>query len=348
MEQEFGKTNDNLSTAALSEIAAIKPDTQKADIMVSQFDPENLFHIQRFGVNAQKEISQFSTVLLDAMQENQIDSITSSIKETAGKIEAVYPKETAGFFKRLFARKNYNKQIQEQFTSLEYEIDQIGRLMNQYKVLLLKDIALLEELYKKNAYCLEEIITCIDAGEKILLLLRSSAAKGNELVRENTADHFLQTQKNDKAELFAKRLNDLKTTKLLSMQMAPQIRMIQKNDQILLQRIQETLSTTLPLWKNQISLSLGLANTQEAMEAQKDLSGKAKTAIAQGSKTIQKQQRALSKTARKDKSNLNEIESGKQKLLDAFDQIFEEQKNYAKNRNDVKHAILSMEEELKV
>ncbi len=335
--------NRGSELSPVGELTMIQADPEKTRALVNQFDSNNIFHIQRFGTGAQKEISRFSGILLDAMQENQLDKIGSTIKETADKMEEVYPSEKTSFLKKLFSKKKYQQQLQNQFVTLEREVDQIARLLNQYKVLLLKDIALLEELYRKNELGLKELTNYIEAGEEILLLLKSSSASGDKTLMPSNETSLLQGQRKERAQLFSRRLNDLKTSRLLSLQMEPQIKIIQRNDQILLQRIGETLETTLPLWKNQMSLSLGLANTQKAVDAQKNISKQADQALKGNQKTVKKQQRTLEKTAKKDGGYRQAVAQSKMQLLETFEQIFKEQKDFEQSRKDVKDILLAIE-----
>lgn len=320
----------------------ISPQPEKVEALVKEFETIELFEIEKFGNQVQKEISQFSTVLLDAMQENQMANMNQSIKETVAKISAVYPSENQGFFKKLFAKRAYSKQLEEQFTGLELEIDQIARLMNQLKIVLLKDIALLEELYKRNLKGLQELTNYVAAGEQAVARLKASPGADT-----GAGNGLMLTKEQGDIKKLSRRVEDLKTTKLLSMQMAPQIRLMQNNDQILLGKIQEIVSTTLPLWKNQISLSLGLANTQQALDAQKNISHQAKTALTQNKKLVKGQEKALKKTLAKSKKETGTLEKNKQELVQLFEKVIDEQNHYQNSRNQIQTQLKHVDEELK-
>ncbi|MBE0600747.1 MAG: toxic anion resistance protein, partial [Firmicutes bacterium] len=262
------KALQELDTSMLSE-------TEKQTIteFAKKIDIENPEHVLLYGASAQKKVADFSDSALQTVRTDQTgatgDMLVKLISEIKGfSTEADRPSGIRGWF--WDARKNF-EEIKNRYEKVDVNVDVVARTLEENQRTLLKDISMLNHLYDMNTQYFKELTMYIVAGEKKLKEVREGTLRELSEKAKSSGDTMDAQRVNDLAtacDRFEKKLHDLKLTRTVALQMAPQIRLLQNNDSLLVERIQSTLSNTLPLWKSQIVIALGLARSQQALKAQ--------------------------------------------------------------------------------
>ena len=241
------------------------------EAFVDQIDVNNTDHVLLYGAEAQKKISDFSDSALEAVRTCDTGEVGDMLVKLVGEIRgfaetAEKPKGLGGLF---WNAKKAIGDMTVKYDEVEANVNTIATALESHQIQLLKDVAMFNRLYDMNTQYFKELTMYIVAGEKKLAEVRATALQ--ELKDKATASgDAMDAQKaNDLAtncDRFEKKLHDLKLTRQVALQMAPQIRLLQNNDSLLVERIQSTLSNTLPLWKSQMVIALGMHRSQEALK----------------------------------------------------------------------------------
>ena len=254
-------------------------DEKKAiDTFLEKIDVKNTTQILQFGASAQNNISKFSdTVLQDVRTRstgevgNLLSNLVGEIKEFDSDVPTEEKKGILGIFNS--AKKQMEKLLAK-YNKVENNISTIENQLENHKLQMMKDIAIFDTMYEQNLQYFKELSLYIIAGEKKLDELRNVTLPELQKVAEETKEQADAQAVNDMIATinrFEKRIYDLKTTRIISIQMAPQIRLIQNNDSELVEKIQSSLINTIPLWRNQIVIALGITNAKNALGAQKQV-----------------------------------------------------------------------------
>lgn len=335
----------------------LTPEEKEAiDTFLSKLDATNTAQILQYGASAQTNISKFSDSVLTEVKTKEtgevgdlLASLVSEIKSFNGDTASLTT-EQKGFLGVFNSAKKQFDKILAKYNKVEVNIDRIEKSLEAQKLTMLKDIATFDTMYEKNLEYFKQLSLYIIAGEKKLEELNNVTLPALQQKAKETNDQLdIQAVKDmsDTINRFEKKLYDLKTTRIISIQMAPQIRLIQNNDSELINKIQSSLINTIPLWKNQVVIALGLANSKKAMETQKkvtDLTNdmlKANSEILkQGTQQIAKEsERAIVDVETLQKTNNDIIET-----LDNLIQIHEEGKS---KRLAAEGELVKIESELK-
>ena len=227
-----------------------------------------------YGAAAQQGISQFSDSALKNVQTHDLDQVGDMIGDLVVELRGfdTDDEENKGFL-GFFKRKSQSlSAMKARYSTVETNVNKICESLEKHQIQLLKDIAMLDKLYDQNLMYFKELSMYIAAGKQRLETFRANEVKAAyDKAEQSKLPEDAQAAKDlsDKADRFEKKLYDLELTRNISIQMAPQIRLIQSSNQLMAEKIQTSLINTIPLWKNQMVLALGIAHTQEAMEAQR-------------------------------------------------------------------------------
>lgn len=330
--------------------------TEAEKAQVAEFaktiDLTNPDHVMLYGADAQKKISSFADTVLGGVQTADSgdvgDMLTSLIAElqdfnTAGE----KPKGLRGLF---FNAKKQIATIQAKYEDVSANVGVIAGNLEQHQVQLLKDVAMFNHLYDMNLEYFHELTLYIVAGEQRLKEVRETDLAQLRAIAEKSGDAMDAQKANDLAsycDRFEKKIHDLKLTRQISMQMAPQIRLLQNNNSLLVERIQSTLVNTLPLWKNQMVLALGLHNSQQALRAQQAVTDMTNDLLRKNAETLKM---GTIETAKESERGIIDIETlvkTNQDLIDTINEVLTIQENGRKARREAEHTLQSMEQELK-
>ena len=276
---------------AISEAETIVQQVQADTVNVQQFSEEEQQMIDAFskqiditdanlvfsyGAAAQQNISQFSDAALKNVKTKDLDEIGDAIADLVTELRGfdADEEESKGFFGFFKKQRDNVTTMKAKYDETEVNVNKIVEALEGHQIQLLKDIAMLDRLYDQNLTYFKELSMYIVAGKKRLEEFRANEMKAAYDKAEASGlpeDAQAAKDLSDKADRFEKKLYDLELTRNISIQMAPQIRMIQSSNQLMAEKIQTSIVNTIPLWKNQMVMALGIAHTQKAMEAQRSV-----------------------------------------------------------------------------
>ena len=252
----------------------LSPEEQKmVDDFAAKIDITNSQQVLQYGAASQKKIGDFSEAALAKVSTKDLgevgDMITDLITELKSFDAAEEEKGLFGFLKK---KQNQLQQMKSKYNKVETNVENIQSMLEGHQVQLLKDIAMLDKMYELNMAYFKELSMYILAGKKKLADVRTGALQeAMDKAKRSGLPEDAQSARDlaDQCERFEKKLYDLELTRNISLQMGPQIRLLQNNNTMMAEKIQSTIVNTIPLWKNQMVLALGLAHSQQAMEAER-------------------------------------------------------------------------------
>lgn len=325
---------------------------QAIDEFEKQLDVSNPDHVLLFGADAQKKIADFSDAALEAVKTQDTgevgEMLVNLVTELKGfESDAEEPKG----LRRLFYNANAHMEgMKARYTKVSGNVENIAASLEQYQVQLLKDVAMFNRLYQQNADYFRQLTLYIIAGDEKLEQVREEELKALLDKAEASGDAMDAQKANDLAaqcDRFEKKLHDLKLTRQVSMQMAPQIRLLQNNDSLLVERIQSTLSNTLPLWKSQMVLALGLHHSQQALKAQQAVTDMTNELLRKNAETLKMGTIETAKEAERGIVDIETLVQTNQSLIDTINEVMKIQSEGHAKRIEAEKTLYQMENELK-
>lgn len=340
-------TIKDMDTSMLTE-----EDKRSIQEFVAKIDIENPDHVLLFGAEAQKKISDFSDSALAAVRTNQTGEVGNMLVKLVNEIKGFgdTAEQPKGVGKLFWNAKKAVEDMKTKYDKVEANVDTIATGLENHQVQLLKDVSMFNYLYDMNTQYFKELTMYILAGEQKLQAVRSTSLQ--ELKNKATAsgDAMDAQRANDMAsacDRFEKKLHDLKLTRQVALQMAPQIRLLQNNDSLLVERIQSTLSNTLPLWKSQIVLALGLQHSQQALQAQKAVTDMTNELLKKNAETLKMGTIQTAQEAERGIIDLQTLTQTNQSLIDTINEVMRIQDDGRQKRIEAEKALIVMEGELK-
>ena len=327
------------------------------DTFISKLDVTNPNHVLLFGADAQKKIADFSDTALDAVRTqdtgevggmllNLVKELKDFEKQSDDKPDTLFEKIGSLFSKPV----DQIEKMKASYSKVSVNVESIASNLENYQAQLLKDVAMFDRLYDENSRYFHELTLYIIAGDKYLAQVRETTLKELQEAAAKSGDAMDAQKANDLAaqcDRLEKKLHDLKLTRQVSMQMAPQIRLLQNNDSLLVERIQSTLSNTLPLWKSQMVLGLGLHHSEQALKAQTAVTNMTNELLR---KNAEKLKQGTIETAREAERGIIDIETlvqTNQSLIDTINEVMDIQKEGHTKRLEAERTLYKMEAELK-
>ena len=304
-----------------------------------------------YGAGAQQNISQFSDSALKNVQTKDLDQVGNMISSLVVELRGFdADEESKGLFGFMKKQSKSVALMKARYDKAEVNVNKICDGLEQHQIQLLKDIAMLDKLYDQNLMYFKELSMYIAAGKKRLEDFRATELKEAYAKAEKSGlpeDAQAAKDLSDKADRFEKKLYDLELTRNISIQMAPQIRLIQSSNQLMAEKIQTSLVNTIPLWKSQMVLALGIAHTQEAMEAQRSVNDLTNELLK---KNAQKLHMATVESAKEAERGIVDIETLKQTnkmLIDTMDEVLTIQQQGREKRRSAEAELATIENELR-
>ncbi|MDH5160024.1 toxic anion resistance protein [Heyndrickxia oleronia] len=328
---------------------------QKAIQLAEQIDPKNHQSIILYGTQAQSKLLNFSHSMLDHVQKKDIGEIGDILSDLMKKLHDVNPDELTpekkGLFSRMFGKiSNSIQEVLSKYQKTGAQIDRISVKLDHSKKTLLADVQMLEQLYEKNKDYFHALNIYIAAGEIKLEELQTKTIPELKNKAAATGDQMAVQDVNDMiqfADRLDKRLHDLKLSRQITIQSAPQIRLIQNTNQALAEKIQSSIMTAIPLWKNQIAIALTLIRQRSAVEAQKQVSKTTNDLLLKNAEMLK--QNTL-ETARENERGLVDIETLKktqENLVSTLEETLRIQQEGRAKRYQAEQELMTMENELK-
>ena len=358
LEQAVAQLEAPTAPEADAAVAAALDDTfteeerKEIERFAGTIDVTNPDHVMLYGADAQKKVSDFSDTILATVKNTDSgevgDILTKLITELKG-FEGV-SEQPKGLTKLFFSAKKQMAAVQARYDVVSANVETIASNLEQHQVQLLKDVAMFNQLYDKNLEYFRELTMYIAAGEMRLEEIRNTdlaelckkaEATGDTMDAQNAKDL------DDQCDRFEKKLHDLKLTRQVALQMAPQIRMLQNNNALLVERIQSTLVNTLPLWKNQMVLAIGLSHSQQAMKAQKAVTDATNELLRKNAETLKQGTLATAQEAERGIIDMETLTKTNQDLIDTITEVQRIQAEGRAKRQEAEKRLAAMESELK-
>ena len=342
------KIEESLNYDLLSE-----EEKKAIDEFVEKIDVFDSTQVLQFGAASQTKISEFSDqVLEDVKTKNTgaagdlLAELVAQIKSFDGDVNA----DPKGLSKIFYNAKKEIDKIIAKYTKIEKNIDVIEKDLEKDKIQMLKDIAIFDEMYEKNLTYFKEISLYIIAGEKKLEELREKVLPELKKKAEETGEQIDAQKVNDMENTinrFEKKIYDLKTTRVISIQMAPQIRLLQNNEAELVEKIQSSITNTIPLWKNQMVLALGISNAKKALKNQQAVSNLTNEMLKKNSETLKQGSIDIAKESERAIIDIETLKKTNADIIETLDAVIEIHKNGRIQRQEAEAELQNIEKELK-
>ena len=340
------------SVKAMDVAMLTEEDKRNIEEFVKKIDVNNTDHVLLYGADAQKKIADFSESALATVRTNDTGAVGNMLVNLVNEIKgfgsaAEKPKGLGGLF---WNAKKAISDMQTKYQKVDANVDVIAGQLEQHQVQLLKDVSMFNHLYDMNTQYFKELTMYIIAGEKKLEEVRSGDLVTLKNAAEQSGDAMDAQRANDLAancDRFEKKIHDLKLTRQVALQMAPQIRLLQNNDSLLVERIQSTLSNTLPLWKSQILIALGMHRSQEALKAQSAVTNMTNDLLQKNAEALKIGTIETAREAERGIIDLETLKQTNQSLMDTLNEVMRIQEEGRNKRLTAEQELATMEVSLK-
>ncbi len=340
-----------LEEPQLNETILTEEERKAIDDFCEKIDIHNSNAILQYGVGAQKKLASFSETTLENVQTKDLDEIGNMLSDVVVELKGFdVEEEEKGFFG--FFKKNTNKlaSLKAKYNKAETNINQITQVLEKHQVQLLKDVAILDKMYELNLSYFKELSMYILAGKQKLEQVRATElveltnkAKASNLPEDAQAVKDLQSQ----CDRFEKKIHDLELTRMVSIQMAPQIRMIQSSDSVMVEKIQSTIVNTIPLWKNQMVLALGASHAGQAARAQREVTDMTNELLRKNAALLKETTIEAARESERGIVDLETLKNTNASLINTFDEVMKIQTEGREKRRAAEAEMLQMENQLK-
>nr|WP_294695722.1 toxic anion resistance protein [uncultured Blautia sp.] len=333
------------------EVPVLTPEEQKmVNDFAAKIDIENTNQILQYGAGTQKKMADFSDTALENVKTQDLGEIGELISNVVGELKDFDVQEEGKFFG--FFRKQTSKieNLKNKYDKAQANVEKITDSLQQHQVRLMKDSAMLDKMYEQNLNYFKELTMYILAGKKKLEETRNgklAEMKNKAALSGLPEDAQAARDLDEKCSRFEKKLHDLELTRTIAMQTAPQIRLIQNNDTVMVEKIQTTIVNTIPLWKSQMVLALGIAHSAEAAQAQRQVTDITNELLRKNAETLHM---ATVETAKESERGIVDIETLQKTnadLIQTLDDVMRIQMEGRQKRQAAEMEMHRMEEELK-
>ena len=338
------------TTQKVPEVVLTPAEQKMVDDFASQIDITNTQMVLQYGAGSQKKIADFSENALNNVRTKDMGEIGQMLAGVVAELKDFNEEEEKGFLG--FFKKGANKldNLKIKYDKAEGNINRICKVMEDHQVTLLKDAAMLDKMYELNLNYFKELSMYILAGKKKLEQARNvelpallAKAEQSGLPEDTQAANDFASM----CERFEKKIYDLELTRTISMQMAPQIRLIQSNDTAMSEKIQSTLVNTIPLWKSQMVIAIGLNHSSEAAKAQREVTDMTNALLKKNAETLKI---ATVETARETQRGIVDIETltaTNQTLISTLDEVMKIQEDGRAKRRSAEQELGRIEDEMR-
>ncbi len=347
------ETVENPIADALANEPQLSPEEQKVvDDFAQKIDITNSAVIMQYGSAAQKKMSTFSDTALENVKTKDLGEIGDQISDLVVELKSfdAQEEEKGGFFGLFKKQSNKLENMKVKYASAETNVEKIKENLENHQVQLMKDIVILDKLYDENLQYHKELSMYIIAGKKklaeeratTLVELKDKALKSGLAEDAQAANDFANMCDN-----FEKKINDLELTRMVSVQMSPQIRLIQNNDRIMAEKIQSTIVNTIPLWKSQMVLAMGLSHSQQATKAQREVTNMTNELLKKNAEALKMSTIETAKESERGIIDLETLKQTNQSLISTLDEVMKIQEDGKAKRREAEAELGKLENELK-
>ena len=333
------------------EVPVLTPEEQKmVNDFAAKIDIENTNQILQYGAGTQKKMADFSDTALENVKTQDLCEIGELISNVVGELKDFDVQEEGKFFG--FFRKQTSKieNLKNKYDKAQVNVEKITDSLQQHQVRLMKDSAMLDKMYEQNLNYFKELTMYILAGKKKLEETRNgklAEMKNKAALSGLPEDAQAARDLDEKCSRFEKKLHDLELTRTIAMQTAPQIRLIQNNDTVMVEKIQTTIVNTIPLWKSQMVLALGIAHSAEAAQAQRQVTDITNELLRKNAETLHMATVETAKESERGIVDLETLQKTNADLIQTLDDVMRIQMEGRQKRQAAEMEMHRMEEELK-
>lgn len=334
----------------MDETVLSEEERRMAEQFAQQIDLTDSSMILQYGIGTQKKMADFSESALENVRTKDLGEIGNLLSGVVSELKNFDEEEEKGFLGFFKKQSNKIQNMKIKYAKTEANINQICQVLENHQVQLMKDIALLDKMYDLNRTYFKELTMYIIAGKKKLKEVREgqlqvmlAKAQQSGLAEDAQAARDLDSM----CQRFEKKIHDLELTRMISIQTAPQIRLVQGNDTVMTEKIQSTLVNTIPLWKSQMVLALGVAHSTQAAKAQREVTDMTNELLKKNADTLKM---ATIETAKESERGIVDIETLKatnQSLISTLDEVMNIQEEGRRKRQEAEVEITRLEAELK-
>ena len=331
---------------------SILSEEEKAAVeqFANQIDVTNSSMILQYGAGTQKKMADFSETALENVRTKDVGEIGGLLSSVVGELKNFDEEDSKGFLGIFKKGANKLQNMKAKYAKAEANVNQIVNVLESHQVQLMKDVAILDKMYDLNLTYFKELSMYILAGKKKLHEVRTT--KLQEMIAKAQASGLPEDAQAAKdldsmCNRFEKKIHDLELTRTISIQTAPQIRLVQSNNTLMVEKIQSTIVNTIPLWKSQMVLALGVEHSAQAAEAQREVTDMTNTLLR---KNAEKLKLSTIETAKESERGIVEIETlqaTNQALISTLDEVMKIQEEGREKRRAAEAEILRLENEMK-
>lgn len=320
------------------------------DAFAAQIDLTNTNQILQYGAGTQKKMADFSETALENVKTQDLGEVGELIAGVVNELKNFDAEEEKGFFGFFKKQSNSINSMKIRYEKAEVNVGKIVEALKGHQMRLLKDSAILDKMYAQNLVYFKELSMYILAGKKKLKETREGRLK--ELMAKAQMGGRPEDAQEAKdldtmCNRFEKKLHDLELTRMISIQTAPQIRLVQNNDTVMVEKIQTTIVNTIPLWKSQMVLALGIAHSTEAARAQREVTDMTNELLRKNAQTLQMATVETAKEAERGIVDMETLKNTNDSLIHTLDEVMRIQQEGREKRRQAEIEIRQMEDELK-
>ena len=348
------KVSEEVVEKSLNYDALTDEEKKAIDEFITKIDPKNTTQILQYGASAQSNISKFSDSVLEDVKTRSTGEVGDLLAGLVAEIKDfdtdIPQGEVKGLAKIFNSAKKQLEKLINKYSKVETNINRIEKQLEDHKLQMLKDIAVFDTMYDKNLEYFKQLSLYIIAGEKKLKELREVTLPEMQAKAKESGDQTDVQAVHDMENMinrFEKKIYDLKTTRMISIQMAPQIRLIQNNDSELVEKIQSSLINTIPLWKNQIVIALGITHAKSALGAQKAVTDLTNEMLQKNSETLKQGTIEIAEESERAIIDVETLQKTNQDIIETLDKIIEIHQNGRVKRQEAEKQLEQIEGELK-
>lgn len=338
------------SAGTIDESMLSDEEKEMVNQFASEIDISNVNQVVNYGINAQRNISDFSVSILKKVKTYDLGEIGTSLKELTVALDATTEMEKKGI-RGLFQKgKRSINAIRANYAKAENNVDRIEKDLLSHEAVLTQDISMYQQMYDLNLEYYKELTMYIIAGKKALDVARTGKlAQLKEIADSGNKQEDIQAYRDyeDLCNRFEKKLSDLEITRVISIQSAPQVRMLQNNDREMLDKLQSSIANTIPLWRNQLVLSLGIEHTKRALDAQTTLTDKTNELLLKNSETLKMATIDTAKAAQRPIVDIETLRQCNKDLITSIKEVIKIHEQGAIKREQAQEELVKIEQELK-
>lgn len=335
---------------AMDDSILTEEERRQVDAFASQIDLTNSTLVLQYGAGTQKKMADFSESALENVRSKDLGEVGELLSGVVTELKSFDEEEEKGFFG--FFKKTSNKiqAMKAKYAKAEENVSQIVKALEKHQVQLMKDTALLDKMYELNLTYFKELSMYILAGKKKLQEVRggelsalTAKAQASGLPEDAQAAKDLDSM----CTRFEKKIHDLELTRMISIQTAPQIRLVQNNDTLMVEKIQSTIVNTIPLWKSQMVLALGVEHSTQAAAAQREVTDMTNQLLRKNAEKLKMATVETAKESERGIVDMDTLKATNESLISTLDEVMNIQKEGRQKRAEAEAELQNMENELK-